>query len=98
LSAYLIGIQGNASNLSNEEFGEKATSFSIWPNPVKNILNLNFLNENSYNVKIYDLLGRLVYTKENTNSSIDVSSFIPDLYLIKIKTETGETSQKFIKL
>ncbi|WP_269234081.1 T9SS type A sorting domain-containing protein [Flavobacterium flavigenum] len=98
LSSYLIGIQGNISNLSNDEFSEKATSFSIWPNPVKNTLNIISLKENSCAVKIYDLFGRLVYTKENANSSIDISSFHSGLYLIKIKTENGETSQKFIKI
>ncbi|MFH7003304.1 T9SS type A sorting domain-containing protein [Flavobacterium bizetiae] len=98
LSAFLIGIPGNAPNLSNEDFNKENKSFSLWPNPVQNILNINSLNESNYSIKIYDLLGRLIYAKENVNTSIDVSSFTSGLYLIKIKAQNGETSQKFIKI
>ncbi|PXY44922.1 T9SS type A sorting domain-containing protein [Flavobacterium hydrophilum] len=97
-SAYLIKLKGNEVVLSNEDFNKENKSFSLWPNPVKNTLNINSLNETNYSVKIYDLLGRLIYTKENANSSIDVSSFNSGLYLIKVKAESGETSQKFIKI
>ncbi|NWK99421.1 hypothetical protein DM790_01120 [Flavobacterium collinsii] len=98
LSAFLIGIPENAPNLSNEDFIKENKSFSVWPNPVKNTLNINSLQDSNYSIKIYDLLGRLIYTKENVNTSIDVSSFTSGLYLIKIKAGSGETSQKFIKI
>ncbi|KAF2514085.1 T9SS type A sorting domain-containing protein [Flavobacterium zhairuonense] len=97
-SAHLIKLKGNEVVLSNEDFIKENKSFSLWPNPVKNTLNINSLNESNYSVKIYDLLGRLIYTKENVNTSIDVSSFTSGLYLIKIKAENGEASQKFIKI
>ncbi|KRD11365.1 hypothetical protein ASE21_06555 [Flavobacterium sp. Root901] len=97
-SAHLIKLKGTEVALSNEEFIKENKTFSIWPNPVKNTLNINSLNESNYSIKIYDLLGRLIYTKENVNNSIDVSSFRSGLYLIKIKAENGEASQKFIKI
>lgn len=97
-SSFLIRLKGTEVVLSNEDFIKENKSFSVWPNPVKNTLNINLLNEFNYSVKIYDLLGRLIYTKENVNTSIDVSSFTSGLYLIKIKAENGEASQKFIKI
>lgn len=97
-SAYLIKLKGTDVDLGNEEFNIKNKAFSLWPNPVQSILNINSLQDSGYNVKIYDLLGRLIYEKENVSNSIDVSSFISGLYLIKIKAESGETSQKFIKI
>jgi len=97
-AAFIIRIKGTEVVLSNEDFIKENKSFSVWPNPVKNTLNINSLNESNYSVKIYDLLGRLIYTKENVNTSIDVSSFTSGLYLIKIKAENGEASQKFIKI
>ncbi|MET3025476.1 T9SS type A sorting domain-containing protein [Flavobacterium sp. UW10123] len=97
-SAFIIRLKGTEVVLSNEDFIKEKKSFSVWPNPVKNTLNINSLNESNYSVKIYDLLGRLIYTKENVNTSIDVSSFTSGLYLIKIKAENGEASQKFIKI
>lgn len=97
-SASLIQLKGTEIALSNEDFIKQNKSFSLWPNPVKNTLNINSLNESNYSLKIYDLLGKLIYEKENVNTSIDVSSFKSGLYLIKIKAENGETSQKFIKI
>ncbi|KAF2511345.1 T9SS type A sorting domain-containing protein [Flavobacterium foetidum] len=97
-AAFLIRIKGTEVVLSNEDFIKENKSFSVWPNPVKNTLNINSLQDSNYSIKIYDLLGRLIYTKENVNTSIDVSSFTSGLYLIKIKAESGETSQKFIKI
>ncbi|MFD2942281.1 T9SS type A sorting domain-containing protein [Flavobacterium notoginsengisoli] len=97
-SAFLIRLKGTEVVLSNEDFIKENKSFSVWPNPVKNTLNINSLQDSNYSIKIYDLLGRLIYTKENVNTSIDVSSFTSGLYLIKIKAGSGETSQKFIKI
>lgn len=97
-SSFLIRLKGTEVVLSNDEFNQKKNLFSLSPNPTKNILNINSGNENNYSVKIYDLLGKLLYSNENVSSSIDVSSFISGLYLIKIKAENGETSQKFIKI
>lgn len=97
-SGYLIGLNPTKFNLSNDDFIKENKSFSLWPNPVQNILNINSLNESNYSVKIYDLLGRLIYTKENVSTLIDVSSFASGLYLIKIKGENVEASQKFIKI
>ncbi|MFH6992854.1 T9SS type A sorting domain-containing protein [Flavobacterium sp. FlaQc-48] len=97
-SSFLIRIKGTETNLSNEDFSTEKSMFSIWPNPAKNTLNIHSLNENNYSVKIYDLSGKLIYSKENLSNSIDVSSFTSGMYLIKIKAENGETSQKFIKI
>lgn len=97
-SAFLIRLKGTELSLSNDDFTQKNNSFSLWPNPTKNILNINSLNETNYSVEIYNLLGKLIFTKENVNAPIDVSSFTSGLYLIKIKAGNGETSQKFIKI
>ncbi|WP_166921417.1 T9SS type A sorting domain-containing protein [Flavobacterium poyangense] len=97
-SAYLVRLKGTELSLSNDEFTQKNNLFSLWPNPTKNVLNINSLNETNYSVKIYNILGKLLYTKENVNAPIDVSSFTSGLYLIKIKAGNGEISQKFIKI
>jgi uncharacterized delta-60 repeat protein len=95
-SAYLIGLKSTAT-LSNENFAKNKNLFSLWPNPVHNILNLNTSNINVLSIKIYDLQGKLIYTKEKESPSIDVSNFSNGLYLMKLQTENGEISKKFIK-
>ncbi len=96
-SAYLIRLKGTAINLSNENFDKNENSFSLWPNPTHNILNINASNNGFSNTKIYDLQGKLIYMKEMETLSIDVSNFNSGLYILKLQTENGEISKKFIK-
>lgn len=97
LSAYLMCLKSTAANLSNENFDKNENLFSLWPNPTHNILNINASNNSFSNAKIYDLQGKLIYTKEKETSSIDVSNFNNGLYLLKLQTKNGEISKKFIK-
>ncbi len=93
-SAYLISLYGG-SPLSNEDF-ENPSNFSLFPNPVKNILNIRSLtNESVLALKIYDSQGKLIH--ENANKSIDVSNFSNGLHIVKIETEKGTLTKKFIK-
>ncbi|HEY6144347.1 MAG TPA: T9SS type A sorting domain-containing protein [Flavobacterium sp.] len=95
-SAYLIGLKSTAI-LSNENFAKDKNLFSLWPNPARNILNINAANNSIFAAKIYDLQGKLLYSKEKAEPTIDVSSFNSGTYLINLKNESGETTQKFIK-
>ena len=46
-------------------------------------------------VEIYDVLGRLV--KTNSSTKINVSQLSKGNYLLKIKTDSGDIIEKFIK-
>ncbi len=46
-------------------------------------------------VKIYDLQGKVVL--QDTNDTINVSNLAKGLYIVKIATEEGEVTKKFIK-
>ena len=79
-----LGIEENILN----------NTFSIYPNPTSNVLNIKS-SQDIDNVIIYNLLGQNVasFTKnEITDSSIDMSELSKGLYLVKItsgdKTQT----------
>jgi uncharacterized delta-60 repeat protein len=95
VSVNLIRLKGIGTNLSNPVFNKKENLFSIWPNPVQNNLNVNSFNNSVPTATIYDLQGKLLYSKQS--NLIDVSSLRNGIYLIKLKNETGEVTQKFIK-
>ncbi|EPR72674.1 hypothetical protein ADIWIN_2287 [Winogradskyella psychrotolerans RS-3] len=70
------------------------TTFSVYPNPTANILNIKSSQEID-NVTVFNLLGQNVASfskNEITNSSIDMSELSNGLYLVKItsgdKTQT----------
>ncbi|MDQ6530755.1 T9SS type A sorting domain-containing protein [Flavobacterium sp. LHD-85] len=85
--------------LSTEEFNF-SRYLSLYPNPANQFLNIS-QNQNievqSY--EIYDVLGQLVLAVPNAKitSSIDISRLRAGNYFIKVKSDKGSSSMKFIK-
>ena len=71
-------------------------SFVIYPNPVENKLTIS-TNEIIKGIKIYNLIGMTVYSNEENVNTIDMTKFHSGVYIIKIKTDKGETIKQFIK-
>ena len=67
---------------------------SIYPNPSTNTLNISGVS-NIVNVKIYNILGQMV--QENASATIDVSGLKAGNYFIKIETNDGVVSKRFVK-
>ena len=67
----------------------------IYPNPTDNILFIKG-NKNLMNVSVYNMLGKEVLSKMNTNN-IDVKVLPKSVYIIKISDDVSQTYRKFIK-
>jgi CubicO group peptidase (beta-lactamase class C family) len=63
----------------------------IHPNPVRDFLNINYPNDQKYNVKVYDTKGRLKKDIKNLqgNVNIDLQALKPGIYPIQIHEENG---------
>lgn len=75
------------------------TQLKIYPNPVTDLLNVEYENVIS-RLAIFDLLGRKVgeFTTDNKTNTVDVSYLTTGTYLLQIETENNEKSTiKFIK-
>ncbi len=85
----------NPTLASNEVTNQ---STKIYPNPVKELLNINS-TQNISQIKIFSMDGRLLMEKKNmTSKSIDVSTLPIANYIIKVYTDGGEEVQyRFIK-
>ncbi|WP_412984033.1 aryl-sulfate sulfotransferase [Pontimicrobium sp. IMCC45349] len=68
---------------------------SIYPNPVKDKLNVKS-NQEVQKLEIYNLLGKLVLENSNSNS-LDMGHLTPNLYLLKIHSNNTITTKKIIK-
>lgn len=89
-------VRINGENILSVSDNEK-NNIKIFPNPVKNILNIK-TNESISGYEIYTLDGRKLETGNKINDSkIDVSNLSKGNYLIKFKTKSKEHSAKFIK-
>jgi len=76
-----------------------ADALSIYPNPVKDellIINNEQLTMN--NVEIVDIMGKIIYNSSFIiNNSINVSSLPQGIYFLKIETDKGIVTKKFVK-
>jgi hypothetical protein len=84
-----------SSSMSNEEFN--SNSFSIYPNPTSDVLNISNINNIEIkNVSITDINGRTI-RNVNAANSINVSDLNAGVYFVTIETTEGKSTNKFIK-
>jgi Leucine-rich repeat (LRR) protein len=79
---------------------EFSNYFSVYPNPVNEILNVALKNSiEVQSIAVYDILGQLVIAVPNANSvtKIDVTKLSTGNYFLKMNTDKGSSSVKFIK-
>ena len=85
--------------LGTQDF-EFGTYFSIYPNPAKQVLNLEIKTEIEVkSINIYNMLGQIVIAVTNAEnvSTIDMSDLSTGTYFIKLNTDKGSANTKFIK-
>jgi uncharacterized repeat protein (TIGR01451 family) len=88
-----------ANVLSNQDF-EFASYFTISPNPAKEILNINSKENIAVSsISIYNTLGQLVQVIPNAKNTktIDVSNLKSGTYFVKVISDKGASSSKFVK-
>jgi hypothetical protein len=83
----------------------QAAQLKIYPNPVKDRLSIEngvstALNDQELrvdNVEIVDLSGRAVISTSLNDRSVNVSHLSSGIYFIKIETDKGTVTEKFVK-
>ena len=74
------------------------SKFALYPNPTKNVLNIQSDTLEMKTAGIYDMMGRLVLTSNVTNKVIDVHSLSTGTYILLLTDTEGKNHiQKFIK-
>ena len=93
---YIDDMVFSDTNVGTQDFATKG--FSVYPNPVNNVMNLQ-ANENISKVAIYNVLGQEVYSaKINAmTSSVDMSSMASGAYFVKVNINGTEGTVKVIK-
>ena len=100
-----LGGGGSISIGINEYLsGFENTSFKVYPNPAKDVLNLEVSNlklqQNSISVSIMNGMGQLVYADKldfNENHTLNISSLPQGLYFISLIQNDVKVTSKFIK-
>jgi hypothetical protein len=89
-------LKASTNTLGNSNFDN--ASFSFYPNPVKDFLNLDY-SETITNVSVFNLLGQqvLALSLNTTSGRIDFSNLASGAYLVKVSSQAGEKMIKVIK-
>ena len=83
--------------LNTSDFNE-STAFSLSPVPAKNTLTITtHKSQTMRSANIYNLLGQLVQEIAQPTETIDVSQLPSGNYILKITTDQGTATRKFIK-
>jgi hypothetical protein len=83
--------------LSITDHEVSSVSIKVYPNPIKDRFTIAFDGLNSVKIKIYDMLGKVVYSTATTQKSIELSKsegFTSGIYIIQVSDENGATSNK----
>jgi photosystem II stability/assembly factor-like uncharacterized protein len=86
------------TTLSTKDFG--LNDIIIFPNPANNEINLKWNKSEAINIRVYNMLGKLVLYDKKINISngfkIDVSGLNSGVYFVKLNTINGEITKKLI--
>jgi len=68
-------------------------NITIYPNPANTLINIS--GDKVLEVRIYNNMGQLILTQQNTNT-INVSGLINGIYLLSAEVSTGQIIQKTV--
>lgn len=72
----------------------KKNAISIYPNPTTDYLTIS---QKVNTAQVYDMAGKLVASPAVVDSKVDVKSLQNGTYVLRVTTDAGSTSHKFIK-
>jgi hypothetical protein len=93
-----VGQSLKSAHIGYEEVEESNKELSIFPNPVKNELRLQNVDENA-TIEVYNLTGKLILVRKpgTDENTIDVSNLKAGIYLLKATTTRKTSLIKFMK-
>ncbi|WP_242134288.1 T9SS type A sorting domain-containing protein [Aestuariivivens marinum] len=75
--------------------------FRIYPNPSKQVFNIQSKSFSTFNFNITDITGKIILRKhhiqlKNNIHQLDMNGYAPGIYFINIITESGKSTKKLI--
>lgn len=92
-----IVVAANCTGLVNNNSVE--ASVNVYPNPSKNIVNVEVLNTDSYNLTLMDVVGKVVLNgkaQSNSNVALDLSGQPRGVYFLTVESKGNKTTKKII--
>jgi hypothetical protein len=97
--SYLYNLNSSWSSPTSTEL-ISANELKLFPNPVKNALNIQLSENSNYALEVTDLNGKKVYSSNlsGQNFELNTAEWAQGLYLLRLIDENGKTyTQKVVK-
>ncbi len=98
-----MGLQTPSTNgVTQQTIQNHDVDFNIFPNPAKDVLNLDLINvaDEEVNIKVYNQLGQAVLQQRSEFTSdrirVDLNGLSEGTYFIKVLSANGEQVKKFL--
>ena len=91
----MVGVQG-IDNLVNAVNNPSAINFSVYPNPVSDILKID-TDATIVAVEMLDLNGKSLLRQVNSQNTFDISSLETGSYILRVKTDKNIINKLIIK-
>lgn len=76
----------------------KDNQFLIYPNPVKDLINIQSKDSGEFSYQVYNIAGQSVLTGKSADRKISAQKLTTGNYVLELTNKNGEkTTQKFIK-
>ena len=96
----LIGSSCDTLHTGINDLETGKNGLRVYPNPATDYISISLLQyHKSAKLSIYDALGKEVYRNENMylDDTIDVRKFSSGIYLIKVSSDDGDLTGRFVK-
>jgi hypothetical protein len=93
--AYFTKWSQSAVGIGENLLSENA--LYLYPNPAIAQITIANLELSIVNVTILDAIGKVVKTQKPTNNTINISNLISGVYFLQVQTDSGISTQRFIK-
>lgn len=96
-SAYFVNNEEECTIVSVND--TKDMYIKVYPNPIHDLLQLDFSHESVQKIIIVDISGKTIFEKNNLKRTevIDVSGFINGLYIVILQLDNESRSFKIVK-
>lgn len=96
---YSVNILAAAviSTLTENNSNEILTTISLYPNPTKEVLNIETNSATKLNYSVINYLGQVVKSGSIENNSLNVSNLNAGVYILQINDGQKSVTKKFIK-
>ncbi|BDS13117.1 DUF7619 domain-containing protein [Aureispira anguillae] len=92
-------IHKKVFTINVDQVASPTSMIRIFPNPTTGILNIDYPSSQSYQIVLYDNLGRILLSKkaEQQQTELDISEINPGIYFVTIYNQEKSIVRKIIK-